>query len=61
MMNTATVNCPSCGESFEVALPPLREIPCEVDYDCEVCCRPMRLFFQEEDGDVLAYASGVND
>lgn len=60
-METTSVNCPSCGESFDVALPPVQEVPCEVDYDCEVCCRPMRLFFTEEAGEVVAFASGTDD
>ncbi|WP_435892591.1 CPXCG motif-containing cysteine-rich protein [Oceaniferula spumae] len=46
-METTSVTCPSCFESFEVALPPTSECPCEVDYDCEVCCRPMVISFSD--------------
>ncbi|MFK7909710.1 MAG: CPXCG motif-containing cysteine-rich protein [Akkermansiaceae bacterium] len=44
-METIPVTCPSCFESFEVAQPHPDECPCEVDYDCEVCCRPMVIAF----------------
>lgn len=50
MEGMAMVTCPSCFESFEVLLPPLEEQPSDVDYDCEVCCRPMRIVFQENEG-----------
>lgn len=44
-METAEVQCPTCFEWFEVAVPPPDELPAEVDYDCEVCCRPMTIVF----------------
>lgn len=50
-----SVTCPSCFESFEVAAPALTELPCDVDYDCEVCCRPMRIYFDQGAG------SGLDD
>ena len=56
-MNFAQVTCPTCFETFEVAVPPPEELPTEVDYDCEVCCRPMVIVFT---GDVV-YARGLED
>lgn len=44
-MEVCTVQCPTCFEWFEVPVPPPAEVPCEVDYDCEVCCRPMLIGF----------------
>ncbi len=44
-MEAAQVTCPTCFESFEVAVPAAEELPAEMDYDCEVCCRPMLLVF----------------
>lgn len=41
-----SVTCPACFEDFEVASPALAELPCDVDYDCEICCRPMRIYFE---------------
>ena len=37
------VMCPACGECFEVVTPAPGELPADVDYDCEICCRPMRI------------------
>ncbi|MEJ6571529.1 MAG: CPXCG motif-containing cysteine-rich protein [Akkermansiaceae bacterium] len=50
-METTSVTCPSCFEAFQVALPAAEECPCEVDYDCEVCCRPMIISFSENMAD----------
>lgn len=60
-MNTVPVTCPSCFEEFEVPAPFVTETPCDVDYDCEVCCHPMRISFDEEDGEVVGLAYGLND
>ena len=51
------VMCPSCGEWFAVAVPPRDECPAVLDYDCEVCCRPL-LLEVDEDGLVLARGTG---
>ena len=42
-MSGVSVICPSCFEEFEVPAPHPGEVPCDVDYDCEVCCRPITL------------------
>jgi len=47
-MDLAEVTCPTCFEVFEVAVPYPDEMPTEVDYDCEVCCRPMLIVFSED-------------
>lgn len=54
-MELAQVTCPTCGEVFEVAVPPSAELPAEVDYDCEVCCRPLVIVFTAE----AVYAKGL--
>ena len=48
-MNVAPVICPTCFEEFFVPVPAASETPCEVDYDCEVCCRPMVITFEADD------------
>lgn len=60
-MHTVPVTCPTCYEEFEVPAPAHSEVPADVDYDCEVCCRPMRIYFDEEDGDVVGTAYGLGD
>ena len=47
-METALVQCPTCFETFEVVMPPPEELPAEMDYDCEICCRPMTIVFTRE-------------
>ena len=56
-MKMAEVTCPTCFEVFEVAVPHPDEMPAEVDYDCEVCCRPMTIVFTEDD----VYARGLGE
>ena len=56
-MELAEVTCPTCFEVFEVAVPHPSEMPAEVDYDCEVCCRPMVIVFTGDD----VYARGLAD
>ncbi len=52
-MEFSEVTCPSCFEAFSIALPNANELPAELDYDCEVCCRPMVIHISEE-GDASA-------
>ena len=49
-IDTDFIQCPACWESFEIVVPPPSECPCEIDYDCEVCCRPFRIFCDELGG-----------
>ena len=56
-MKFAQVTCPTCFEVFEVAVPPPDEMPAEVDYDCEVCCRPMVIVFSGDE----VHARGLAD
>ncbi|MGH7630347.1 MAG: CPXCG motif-containing cysteine-rich protein [Gemmatimonadales bacterium] len=39
----ATVVCPHCGETIEIALDPGSGAEQEYVEDCEVCCRPWRV------------------
>lgn len=45
MTHLIDVTCPFCFQNFGVAAPDYSEMPCDVDYDCEICCRPMRIAF----------------
>ncbi len=56
-MELAEVTCPTCFEVFEVAVPHPDELPAEVDYDCEICCRPMVIVFTNEE----VYAKGLGE
>jgi len=56
-MNTVSVQCPTCFEWFEVISPSSGELPAELDYDCEICCRPMVIVIDSEG----AGAKGLGD
>jgi hypothetical protein len=57
----AEVVCPTCHESFTVPAPDLSEVPCEWDYDCEICCAPMQIVFSADDEGVVAEARGLGE
>ena len=61
MTEFAEVVCPTCHESFAVPAPDISEVPCELDYDCEICCAPMRIFFSADDEVVVAEARGLGE
>jgi hypothetical protein len=55
------VICPSCLQRFQVAVPPREELPAELDYDCEICCRPMVIFLEDDADEIRAEARGINE
>jgi len=60
-MNLAQVICPTCFEEFGIPVPAMEEVPCEVDYDCEICCRPMIVIFRKGESGVVATTRGLDD
>ena len=58
MEGLGEVQCPSCFECFAVSIPPLVECPAHLDYDCEVCCRPMVIVVDEQG---IVQARGVDE
>ena len=42
-MEAAAVTCPTCFEVFEVVIDDSGESTFQMDYDCEICCRPMTI------------------
>jgi len=50
-----TVTCPSCWEAIELELDLSGEGQDYVE-DCSVCCRPMRIRFSVEDGELVDFA-----
>ncbi len=53
-----TVQCPTCFEYFEVSEIAPEDHGTQMDYDCEVCCRPLILTV-ENNGEVSA--QGMDD
>ena len=56
-----TVTCPSCFQDFEIPAPALDELPAELDYDCEICCRPMVISCVADGAGIRAEARGINE
>ncbi len=53
MEETATVECPHCGQSMEMVLD--TSIPSQrFVTDCEICCRPFEVTVECEPGEVLS-------
>ncbi len=50
---TKTIQCPYCGQSFELVVD--TSTPTQrFTTDCEVCCRPFEVFAECEPGEVLS-------
>ncbi|MDA1092064.1 MAG: CPXCG motif-containing cysteine-rich protein [Acidobacteria bacterium] len=60
-MDTATVQCPYCGEPLDVFID--RSVPRqEYIEDCQVCCRPMTLVVSvDPDDDGAAYVDARSE
>ena len=48
-----TIQCPYCGQSFELLVDTSSPMQ-RLITDCEVCCRPFEVFAQCEPGEVLS-------
>jgi len=53
MQESEKIQCPYCGQSFELAVD-TTEAKQQFTVDCEVCCRPMEVFLQCEAGEILS-------
>lgn len=53
MEASETIQCPYCGQSFELVID--TSTPTQrFTTDCEVCCRPFEVFVECEPGEVLS-------
>lgn len=53
MEEFATVQCPFCGQSFDVPVDPSIASQCFTT-DCEVCCRPFEVVAECEAGEIVS-------
>ncbi len=60
-METLSVICPTCFETFEIVAPSTGEVPAELDYDCAVCCAPMVISVWVVDDEVSAEARSIDN
>ncbi len=54
MNESLSIQCPYCGESFEIAMD-VSEGSAEFITDCEVCCQPMTVAVRLRDGEVEGF------
>jgi hypothetical protein len=53
MQVSETIQCPFCGQSFELAID--TSVPSQTfTTDCEVCCRPFEVVVECEPGEILS-------
>jgi len=52
------VQCPTCFEYFEASEVAPEDYGSSMDYDCEVCCRPLLLVVE---GDGSIHAQGLDE
>lgn len=52
------IQCPTCHEWFEVSEVAPEDFGSQLDYDCEVCCRPL-VIVVEADGS--SWAQGLQE
>ena len=53
MLETESVQCPFCGQTFELAID--NSVPSQrFTTDCEVCCRPFEVVAECEAGEILS-------
>ena len=53
MQEFANVQCPFCGQSFDVGVDTSIESQCFTT-DCEVCCRPFEVRVECEEGEIVS-------
>ncbi len=55
MQVSDTVQCPYCGEAFELVVD--TSVPTQqFTTDCEICCRPFEVIAECEPGEILSLA-----
>jgi hypothetical protein len=55
MEASETIQCPYCGQEFDLAIDTSTRTQRFVT-DCEVCCRPIEVFAECEHGEIVSLA-----
>lgn len=50
--------CPHCGERISVLLDPSTDFQHCIE-DCEVCCNPIEISYQAEEGRIVSFQAGL--
>ncbi|MEO6033772.1 MAG: CPXCG motif-containing cysteine-rich protein [Verrucomicrobiota bacterium] len=59
MQVSETIQCPFCGQSFDLVIDTSVESQ-QFTTDCEVCCRPFEAFAECEPGEILSLTVNGN-
>ena len=59
--NSVEFSCPSCGEMLSIPLDITGGERQEFIYDCEVCCKPIQIQFEVEDGEIINFTAESSD
>ena len=59
-MPSVVVQCPYCGETIELLVEDSSEVQEYVE-DCQVCCRPISVRAELEDGELQVHVRAEND
>lgn len=60
MLPTANVHCPYCGEPIELVIDDSIDEQRYIE-DCQVCCRPIRVAVDIEDGELRVGTAAENE
>ena len=58
-VRTKHFSCPHCGERISVLLDLSAGYQCYIE-DCEVCCRPVEISYQAEEGAIVSFEVGIS-
>ena len=50
--------CPHCGERISMLLDPSAGFQRYIE-DCEVCCNPIEVSYQAEEGRIVSFQAGI--
>ena len=53
MLVEESIQCPFCGQAFEVSIDTSIERQ-QFTTDCEICCRPLEIRVESEPGEILS-------
>ena len=58
ILHKQVFTCPHCGERISMLLDPSVGYQHYIE-DCEVCCNPIEISFQAEEGRIVSFRAGI--
>ena len=59
--NSVEFSCPHCGEMLSIQVDLTGGGEQEFIYDCEVCCKPIKIQFEIEEGEIVNFTAESNE